>query len=355
MANRLINMAVNTSTFGAELITAENAEAARSLLDVGGGGGGQVASVNGQVGAVVLDYEDVGAASAAQGAKADTALQPGDATGAITSVNGQTGVVVLGASDVGAATAAQGAKADTALQPGDIPEQSVTSVNGKTGAINLVPSDIGAATSAQGAKADSAVQPGSLATVATSGSYLNLIQVPTHTSGPFSARPSAPVAGSTYYATDYRETYRYTGSSWELVSQGGVILASVAVESGDTDGELKINNHDFGNIGVIPGSPSLVFTCGARPFVLSMIFSLRAPANETCAVVLAVNGTNRTQQLYIPQAANNWACINKQTKPLSFAAGTTITAELKAVVGGSSPAAIFTNPADPLIIEARSV
>lgn len=40
--------------------------------------------------------------------------------GSVASVNGQTGVVVLTASDVGAATTAQGAKADTALQPSTI-------------------------------------------------------------------------------------------------------------------------------------------------------------------------------------------------------------------------------------------
>lgn len=38
---------------------------------------------------------------------------------AVTSVNGQVGTVVLGPSDVGAATAAQGALTDTAIQPGD--------------------------------------------------------------------------------------------------------------------------------------------------------------------------------------------------------------------------------------------
>lgn len=180
MANKLINMAVNTSPFGAELITAANSAAARSLLEVSsGGGGGDVASVNGQVGAVVLDYADVGAASAAQGVLAETALQPGDAPGAITSVNGKTGVVVLTAADVGAATTAQGAKADTALQPGDIPAAPVTSVNGQTGAVTLTPAGIGAATAAQGSKADTAVQPGSLATVATSGSYNSLTNLPT--------------------------------------------------------------------------------------------------------------------------------------------------------------------------------
>lgn len=38
-------------------------------------------------------------------------------TDAVTLVNGQVGAVVLGAADVGAATAAQGAKADSAVQP----------------------------------------------------------------------------------------------------------------------------------------------------------------------------------------------------------------------------------------------
>lgn len=51
------------------------------------------------------------------------------------------------------ATAAQGEKADTAVQ----------SVNGKSGtAVTLAPSDIGAATAAQGSKADTAVQPAAL-------------------------------------------------------------------------------------------------------------------------------------------------------------------------------------------------
>lgn len=72
-------------------------------------------------------------ATAAQGAKADSAVQSvsgtgvdntdprnpvitGGGTGAVDSVNGQTGVVVLDASDIGAATVVQGATADTAIQ-----------------------------------------------------------------------------------------------------------------------------------------------------------------------------------------------------------------------------------------------
>lgn len=41
----------------------------------GGGGGGAVNSVNGQTGDVVLTASDVGAATSAQGVKADTAVQ----------------------------------------------------------------------------------------------------------------------------------------------------------------------------------------------------------------------------------------------------------------------------------------
>lgn len=46
--------------------------------------------------------------------------------GAVDSVNGKTGTVVLTASDVGAATTAQGAKADTAVQPGSLATVATT-------------------------------------------------------------------------------------------------------------------------------------------------------------------------------------------------------------------------------------
>jgi hypothetical protein len=72
---------------------------------------------------------------------------------AVVSVNGETGVVVLDASDVGAATTAQGALADTAVQPGDLGTAAAADVG-----------DF--ATAAQGALADSATQPGDLGTAA---------------------------------------------------------------------------------------------------------------------------------------------------------------------------------------------
>lgn len=54
-----------------------------------------------------------------------TAWVDTDQKGQVTSVNNKTGAVVLSASDVGAATAAQGAKADTAIQ-------SVKTINGQS-------------------------------------------------------------------------------------------------------------------------------------------------------------------------------------------------------------------------------
>lgn len=68
------------------------------------------------------------------------------------------------------ATAAQGALADTATQPGDLGTAAAE--------------DVGYfATAAQGTLADSAVQPGDLATVATTGSYNDLTDKPTAGSG----------------------------------------------------------------------------------------------------------------------------------------------------------------------------
>ena len=71
--------------------------------------------------------------------------------------------------------------------PPGVSGTSVASVNGLTGSVILRAEDLGAlptsaaasfATSAQGARADSAVQPGSLAAVATSARYTDLVRVP---------------------------------------------------------------------------------------------------------------------------------------------------------------------------------
>lgn len=67
----------------------------------------------------IADFNPADFATSAQGTKADTAVQ---------SVNGKTGTAItLGAADVGAATAAQGALAATAVQPADLNEYAKAS------------------------------------------------------------------------------------------------------------------------------------------------------------------------------------------------------------------------------------
>lgn len=102
----------------------------------GGGGEGTVKSVNSKgpdnKGNVVLTASDIGALTSAD-----------------LSDYAQKSEIPKQASDIGAATSQQGSKADTAVQ----------SINSKSGvSITLAPSDIGAATAAQGAKADTSVQ-----------------------------------------------------------------------------------------------------------------------------------------------------------------------------------------------------
>ncbi|MFC3442540.1 hypothetical protein ACFOKF_15300 [Sphingobium rhizovicinum] len=100
-------------------------------------------------------------ASAAQGDKADTAVQPGDlaavaTSGAYADLDGKPALGTAAAQDSTAfATAAQGGKADSAVQPADL-------------AAGLA----GKASTAQGAKADSALQPGaSVEVLADSADY----------------------------------------------------------------------------------------------------------------------------------------------------------------------------------------
>jgi hypothetical protein len=99
-------------------------------------------------------YGIVDAATAAQGALADSALQPGDNVAFSNVTNTPTSLAGYGIVD--AATAAQGALADSALQPGD----NVSFSNVTNTPVTLAGYGItNAATSTQGDKADTALQP----------------------------------------------------------------------------------------------------------------------------------------------------------------------------------------------------
>lgn len=100
----------------------------------GGSGGGAVDSVNGQTGTVILDAEDVNAATAQDIADAISALNLGTASTQDTSAF---------------STAAQGAKADTAVQPADlnnyVPTNRTINAKALTANISLTNVDVGAA------------------------------------------------------------------------------------------------------------------------------------------------------------------------------------------------------------------
>jgi hypothetical protein len=130
-------------------------------------GGGAVDSVNTQTGAVVLDADDISDATTTNKFATQAQLDAVDALGtASTAATGEF------------ATAAQGALAASAVQPGD----TIPLDDGGTGATTAVGAraNLGLgtaattaatayATAAQGALAASATQPGDLATVATTG------------------------------------------------------------------------------------------------------------------------------------------------------------------------------------------
>jgi hypothetical protein len=112
-------------------------------------------------------------------------------TGSATAAGARTnlGLGTAAATDTSAyATAAQGAKADTAIQSADLATVATTGdyddLTNKPTLGTAAAEDVGYfATAAQGTLADSAVQPGDLATVATSGSYNDLTDKPSAGSG----------------------------------------------------------------------------------------------------------------------------------------------------------------------------
>ena len=134
----------------------------------GGGGGGAVDSVNAQTGVVVLGYSDVGAASAAQGATADSAVQPGDLAAVATTgdYDDLTGTPTIPStpSEVGADPAGTAAALVDDLSGVSNQAAARTALGLGTAAVTAA-TDYASAT--QGGKADTAVQPGDLGTAAS--------------------------------------------------------------------------------------------------------------------------------------------------------------------------------------------
>lgn len=242
-------------------------------------------------------------ATAAQGVLAATALQ----TAPVTTVAGRTGAITLSNTDISGlgtaattastayATAAQGAKADTALQTAP-----VTSVAGRTGAITLSNTDISGlgtaattsasayATAAQGAKADTAYQS------STSIPYSQLTGTPTI--------PAAQVQ-----------------SDWNASSGLGVILNKPTI---------TINN--------APSSPPIVTTnAAANGAVLSTTKDVEVFYSLDLSTTANISGNASVISLLqinpSSSATTGWVTINKASNSQAL----TLAITLQSVQGTS--------------------
>ena len=113
-------------------ITIDVTDPDNPVISSSGGGSAGVSSFNSRVGVVTLNFSDVTAALAY------TPVTPSE-------LSAVSGAIPTSPADIGAATAAQGDKADSAVQP-----------------VEMATAIAGTATAAQGAKADTAVQPAAL-------------------------------------------------------------------------------------------------------------------------------------------------------------------------------------------------
>lgn len=142
-------------------VTVDDSDPQNPIVSATGGGGGAVDSVNGQTGVVVLDIpetpEDIGAATAAQGTLASTAVQPAALSSYVPAARTVAGKalsanVTLVKADVGLGnvdntsdankpvSTAQAAFVDAQIQLIDYP---VDSVAGRQGAVVLTSADVG--------------------------------------------------------------------------------------------------------------------------------------------------------------------------------------------------------------------
>lgn len=134
---------------------------------------------------VIITPADIGAATSAQGAKADSAVQPGSlatvaTTGAYTDLTGAPTLGGAAGLNVGTTTGTVAA-GDDARIIGAVPSSRTIAGHPLTADVVITPADIGAATAAQGALATTAVQQTQLTTLSKRIAANSLIITTTRT------------------------------------------------------------------------------------------------------------------------------------------------------------------------------
>lgn len=220
-------------------------------------------------------------ATAAQGAKADTALQSGDNVSDL--VNDAGYITSISSSDV-----------TTAL--GYTPIESITT-GSTNGTLNVDGTDVSVyglgtaaytsstdyATSAQGTLASTAVQPGDLATVATTGDYTDLINTPTIPAAQVNSDWNA-VSGVAQILNKPTLGTAAAASTTDFATAAQGSLADTAVQPGDLATVATSGNYsDLSGTPTIPtvNNPTITITQGG---VTKGSFTLNQSSGDTIAL-----------------------------------------------------------------------
>ena len=262
------------------------------LPDVGGSGGGAVDSVNGKTGVVVLDASDVGALPDTTVIPTATSDLVND-SGFITGINSTDVTTALGYTPVDSAdlatVATTGSYNDLSDKPyipvGVIVDQvyDQNSQNAQAGiavaqAISTKQDTIPDLSTIRSGAAlgTTAVQPGSLATVATSGDYEDLINKPALGTAAYTNSTDYDSAGSAIAAEMAAKSYADSlGANYATAAQGA--KADTALQPGDDISDL---NNDAGYITGI-NSSDITTALGYTPVDSSSLATVAFTADYT--------------------------------------------------------------------------
>lgn len=207
---------------------------------------------------------------------------------------------------IGAATAAQGDKADTAVQPAALAEV--------VAAIPTEPGQIGAATAAQGSKADTALQPAAIGTTVAPlvGGLVPSINLPSYVDdvlefATLAALPNPGESGKIYITLDTNFEYRWSGSSYvRLVASPG---STDAVPEGSANLYFTaarvlgtvLSGLSLATSTVVFAADSLIVAIGKLQAQLSLKLAIASAFTNT-----ATTGTNAssTQDVTVAPTAN---------------------------------------------------